>query len=172
MSAIVYTLAPQAEIYTPIAAYLKTATGIDSTYANGGAHRPQKSWDWEPAGGSFDGPSRAADYPRSLYDVKVGFRIYCRAPSFDESWTMLEQLLSALREKAGTAAEVTSWEWGDASDESSTLKTSIVLNVSFVLPVFEHQLGGAGYEKATITAVGFDTHNTNDNDGVLLTPKD
>lgn len=172
MTAIVYTLAPQSEIFAPVAALLKAATGIDSFFANAGTHRPQKSWDWEPSGGSFDTPSRASDYPRSLHDVKVGFRIYCRALTFDDAWTMLEQVISALREKVGAACEITSWEWGDASDESSTLKTSVVLNVSFVLPVFEHQLGGAGYEKATITAVGFDTHNSNDNDGALLTPKD
>lgn len=172
MSAIVYTLAPQAEIFGPIAAYLQAATGITSTFTGNGTHRPQQSWDWEPTSGTLDGPSRSGDYPRALHDVNVGFRIYCRAPTFDASWTMLEQLVSAIREKSGAAYQSASWEWMDASDESSTLKTSLVLNVTFVLPLFEHQLGGSGYEKATITAVGFDTHNTNSTDGVLLTPKD
>lgn len=172
MTATSRTLAPVAEIFEPVAAYLKLTTNVPSYFGDKTGNRAAVRWDWEPTGGSFEGASRANDYPRSLHDVRFGVDIYCRAQSFDAAWQMLEQVITALLEKSGHAYEIGGWQWADGSGESSTQKHSIVLSVSFVLPVFEHALDRAGYEPVTILAVGFDTSNTADPDVTLLTPKD
>lgn len=172
MTATSRTLAPVAEIFQPVADYLALTTNTPSYFADKTGNRVAQRWDWEPTGGSFEGASRASDYPRSLHDVGFGVDIFCRARSFDESWQMMEQLISALLEKHAHAYRLGEWRWLPESGESSTQKHSIVLSVDFIAPVFEHALGAAGYEPVTITAVGFDTTETDDADGVLLTPKD
>lgn len=172
MAGVTRNLAPYAEIFVPVAAYLKTSTNVDSYFGEKSGNRAVKRWDWEPTGGSFEGPSRASDHPRSLHDVRFGVDVYCRARTFDECWMMVEQLVSALVEKSAHAYDLESWRWVDDSGEPSMQKHSIVVSLAFVLPVFEQALDRPAYEPVTIAAVGFDTSGAADPDGTLHTPKD
>jgi hypothetical protein len=164
-------LNPVSEIFTPIAALLETATTVKSYFAERSSNRAPKRWDWEPTGGAVEGASRATDLPRSLHDVRFGVDIYCRAKTFDEAWTMLEQLVTALIDKNAHAYEIGSWRWLAESGEASTLKHAIILSVEFVLPVFEQMLSAGATDYATVTTVTFDTSSAVDPDGTLHTPK-
>lgn len=169
-AATVRRLNPKAEIFTPVAELLESATNVKSFFLEKTANRPTKSYDWEPSGGPFDGPSLIGDVVRSLFDVSFTVDIHCRAPSFDEAWTMVEDLVTALGRKVQFAFQLQGLTVGDASGESSTQKHTLALTVVFALPIFEQPLDQHGTAKATVTSVGLNDSAGVDPDGTLTAP--
>jgi hypothetical protein len=158
-----YYLGPEADVFEPVAALLKTAHGTPSYFLEQSTNRPPTHYEWQPLGGAFSPATMVGKAPRELATCEWRCLILCRAASVkggpsshDLAWRMAQRLASACRRLFVASFSLNSWSVPESSQQPATLKTDLILDVSFKLPFLEQRLETEGVEPVTLTAVDFD----------------
>lgn len=160
MAAQSYAFRPKADLFEPIAAKLKAATGFPSYFAEKTASKANtRCWEWEPSNGPFGVTVGTYGHaPEKFVDgVRFAVVVACIAKDFDDCWLMLQQLRTAVSELQHAVGRFRDWTWVAGSGEPSTLKYALEVVVEWDLPVLEQPLTDAGRESKTITGVALGT---------------
>ena len=167
-----YYFGPKADVFDPIAALIKLATGVDSFFLENSTNRKPTHYGWQPLEGSFASNRLAGQGPRVLADVEWGVSVLCRGPTHDEAWRMAQVFASAARRVKAAAFKLISWSVAPSSSQPATLKTDVILTCSFTMPFLEQRLETEGQEGTEILHVAFDLTSPpyGTNDGTLIAP--
>lgn len=171
-----YFFDPIDDIFTPIAAKLKAATGKDSYFLEPSRNHALSRWDWMPTSGNISGPEQigvdTTSGQRPLASLDFRCDIACRGKTHAEAWRMVQELLSASRAVKAAAGAIEAWRVEPSSDQAATLKNVVTVTMLWRRPLLEQPLD-APTAPVTIQDVAFDTSSPTygDNDGTLIAPQ-
>lgn len=164
---------PQADVFDPIAALIEAKTSVKSFF--GAKHLSDNAvpprYVWVPTSGDDRPPRTVGGYPRHLSNVWMTFEVHIWGATFDQTWTMLRNLRTALHREEIT--EITSYEVGTIDATPVLAKNPngwvFVVPLAIALPLEEVDFDEEG-GFVVIEEVGIDDSQGIDPDGVLTTP--
>lgn len=160
------------EVLAPIWALLQTTRSVPSELTAAKLNRKGRRYSWEPTTIDTDGPSDdQVEEARRLHDLSVGFDVHCFGESVDACLAMAGDLVTAVRQcLRGQNYSLSSFEWADASGESTTAGWALTVPLTFRLALLESDLDQPAVALATITSVDLDDSAGTDGDGELVPP--
>lgn len=160
------------EVLEPIWTLLQTTRSVPSELGASKLNRKGRRYSWEPTTIETDGPSDdSVEEARRLHDLAVGFDVRCFGENVDACIAMAADLVTAVRQcLRGQNYQLGSWEWSEASGESTTSGWSLIVPLTFRLALLESDLDQPAVALATVTSVDLDDGDGTDGDGELVPP--
>lgn len=171
-----YFFDPVADLFEPISAALKAATGKESYFLEQSKNHAVERWDWMPTTGAAAGPETpgldTTSGQRALCSIDFRCDIACRAKTVGGAWQMAQLFISASRKVKAASGVLEGWRIAETSDQPATQKNVVYLTMVWRRPLLELPLD-AGTTPVVIKHVEFDTTSApyGDDDGTLVAPQ-